>query len=146
VKVREMIKVFEKDGWRQFDTRGVIGSSSTREDRKRHSVSKLGQGHTIGNGSQNSLSIRCEGRATMISCTIIIERAGTNFSAYAPDVPGCIVAADTVEDVTTLMQEAIALHIELMRESGEEVREPGRASALPLFKRLPSDSHFYHDM
>lgn len=45
----------------------------------------------------------------MTSYTIIIERAGSNFSAYAPDLPGCIAAADTVEEVTTLMQEAIAL-------------------------------------
>lgn len=65
----------------------------------------------------------------MTSYTIIIERAGSNFSAYAPDLPGCIAAADTVEEVTNLMQEAIALHIELMRESGEAVPEPSIRAA-----------------
>jgi predicted RNase H-like HicB family nuclease len=66
----------------------------------------------------------------MTSYTIVIERAGANFSAYAPDLPGCIAAADTVEEVTTLMQEAIALHIELMRESGEGVPGPSTRAAI----------------
>ena len=66
----------------------------------------------------------------MTSYIIIIERAGSNFAAYAPDLPGCVAAADTIEEVTSLMQEAIALHIELMRESGEDVPEPSIRAAV----------------
>jgi predicted RNase H-like HicB family nuclease len=60
----------------------------------------------------------------MTQYTIIIEKAGDNFAAYAPDVPGCVAAADTVEETRELMQEALALHIDMLREMGEEVPTP----------------------
>ena len=60
----------------------------------------------------------------MTQYTIIIEKAGDNFAAYAPDVPGCVAAADTVEETRELMEEALALHIDMLREMGEEVPTP----------------------
>jgi len=60
----------------------------------------------------------------MTQYTIIIEKAGDNFAAYAPDVPGCVAAADTVEETRELMQEALALHIDMLRGMGEEVPTP----------------------
>ena len=42
---------------------------------------------------------------------IIIERTGSNFSAYSPDVPGCIATGKTVEDAERNMHEAIEMHI-----------------------------------
>ncbi len=56
--------------------------------------------------------------------TIIIERGPNNFSAYAPDFPGCVAAADTEEETIQLMQEALELHVEDMRQRGEPVPEP----------------------
>ena len=56
--------------------------------------------------------------------TIIIERGANNFSAYAPDFPGCVTAADTEEETIKLMQEALAMHIEDMRQRGEPIPEP----------------------
>jgi len=56
--------------------------------------------------------------------TIIIERGPNNFSAYAPDFPGCVAAADTEEETIKLMREALAMHIEDMRQSGEPIPEP----------------------
>lgn len=56
--------------------------------------------------------------------TIIIERGGTNFSAYAPDFPGCVAAADTQDETVALMQEALTMHIEDMRQRGEPIPEP----------------------
>ena len=53
--------------------------------------------------------------------TIIIERGPGNFSAYAPDLPGCVAAAETEEETVTLMREALALHIEDMLERGEPI-------------------------
>ena len=53
--------------------------------------------------------------------TIIIERGPGNFSAYAPDLPGCVAAAETEEETITLMREALALHIEDMLERGEPI-------------------------
>jgi predicted RNase H-like HicB family nuclease len=60
----------------------------------------------------------------MTQYTIIIEKAGDNFAAYAPDVPGCVAAADTIEETRELMQEALVLHIEMLREMGEDIPAP----------------------
>jgi predicted RNase H-like HicB family nuclease len=49
---------------------------------------------------------------------IIIEEAGENFSAYAPDLPGCIATGETREETERNMYEAIQMHLEGMREDG----------------------------
>ena len=62
---------------------------------------------------------------------IVIEDAGENFSAYVPDLPGCVSTGTSVDEVTEHIQEAIALHIESLREHGEEVPPPtSRASTV----------------
>jgi len=60
----------------------------------------------------------------MTEYTIIIEDAGSNFAAYAPDVPGCVAAGETAEETLQLMEEALALHIEMLRDMGESIPEP----------------------
>lgn len=48
---------------------------------------------------------------------VIIEKAlDGSYSAYVPDLPGCISCGDTPDEVRQLIQEAISLHLELMRE------------------------------
>jgi predicted RNase H-like HicB family nuclease len=56
--------------------------------------------------------------------SIIIERGPNNFSAYAPDFPGCVAAADTEEETIKLVREALAMHIEDMRQRGEPIPAP----------------------
>lgn len=56
--------------------------------------------------------------------TIVVERAEGNYSAYAPDLPGVVAAADTVEETERLMGEAILLYLEELRASGEAIPEP----------------------
>ncbi len=56
--------------------------------------------------------------------TVIIEHGIENFSAYAPDFPGCVAAADTEAEMLQLIKEALALHIEDMRQRGEPVPQP----------------------
>jgi len=55
---------------------------------------------------------------------IIIEEGDNNFSAYAPDLPGCISTGNTLEEVKSNMKEAIQLHIEGLKEDGIEVPLP----------------------
>lgn len=55
---------------------------------------------------------------------IVIERATNNFSAYVPDLPGCVATGDTVEEVTSEMAEAIQFHLDGLREDGLEIPEP----------------------
>jgi len=49
---------------------------------------------------------------------IIVEEAGKNYSAYSPDLPGCVATGDTREAAEQNMREAIQLHIEGLREDG----------------------------
>jgi predicted RNase H-like HicB family nuclease len=56
--------------------------------------------------------------------TIIIEQGPQNFSAYAPDFPGCVAAADTKQETVSLMKEALQMHIEDMRQRGEPIPQP----------------------
>ncbi|MBC7871858.1 MAG: type II toxin-antitoxin system HicB family antitoxin [Chitinophagaceae bacterium] len=57
---------------------------------------------------------------------IIIEKDDDtgSYGAYAPDLPGCGAAADTLEEVIELFREAVQMHIELLRETGQPVPEP----------------------
>ena len=55
---------------------------------------------------------------------VIIERAPNNYSAYVPDLPGCIATGATIEEVEREIREAIEFHIEGLRDAGEPVREP----------------------
>jgi predicted RNase H-like HicB family nuclease len=55
---------------------------------------------------------------------IVIEHAESNLSAYVPDLPGCISTGRTVEEVIRNMREAIALHLEGIREDGLPIPQP----------------------
>jgi predicted RNase H-like HicB family nuclease len=55
---------------------------------------------------------------------VIYEWTGQNYSAYAPDLPGCVAAGDTLEETERLMKEAIELYIESLKEVGQVVPEP----------------------
>lgn len=57
----------------------------------------------------------------MTEYAVVIEDTGGNFSAYVPDLPGCVSTGATVEEVTANIREAITLHIESLREHGEDV-------------------------
>ena len=59
---------------------------------------------------------------------VVIEKAENNYSAYVPDLPGCIATGKTKAEVTRNLREAIAFHIEGLREDGLPVPEP-QASA-----------------
>jgi predicted RNase H-like HicB family nuclease len=55
---------------------------------------------------------------------IVIERAATNFSAYAPDLPGCVATGDTEAEAEAQIRKAIEFHLEGIREDGDPIPEP----------------------
>jgi predicted RNase H-like HicB family nuclease len=55
---------------------------------------------------------------------IVIEQAGTNFSAYVPDLPGCVATGVTAADAEAAIREAIELHLAGMREDGLPIPAP----------------------
>ena len=55
---------------------------------------------------------------------IVIEKANGNYSAYVPDLPGCVATGDTVADVEAEIRGAIRFHIEGLKEDGLAVPDP----------------------
>ena len=55
---------------------------------------------------------------------VVIERGKTSWGAHVPDLPGCIAAGETREEVLELIREAIDLHIESLRQDGIPVPSP----------------------
>ena len=55
---------------------------------------------------------------------VIIEKGEKGYGAYVPDLPGCIAAGDTKEEVKKLIHEAIEFHIEGLREDGVQIPQP----------------------
>ncbi|MFZ5470633.1 MAG: type II toxin-antitoxin system HicB family antitoxin [Myxococcota bacterium] len=49
---------------------------------------------------------------------VVIEQAGKNYSAYSPDLPGCVATGKTREDAERKMHEAVALHVRGLIEDG----------------------------
>lgn len=55
---------------------------------------------------------------------VVFEKTENNYAAYVPDLPGCIATGKTRDDVERHIREAIAFHIDGLREQGEAVPEP----------------------
>ncbi len=55
---------------------------------------------------------------------VVIEKSLRNYSAYSPDVPGCIATGRTLDETTRNMREALEGHLEVMAEYGEPIPEP----------------------
>jgi predicted RNase H-like HicB family nuclease len=55
---------------------------------------------------------------------IVIEAAGANFSAYVPDLPGCVATGATPEAAEQAIREAIAFHLDGLREDGSPIPPP----------------------
>ncbi len=60
----------------------------------------------------------------MRTASIVIEKTGTNYAAYVPDLPGCIATGGSIEETEKLIQEAIKFHLDGLREDGLPVPAP----------------------
>ena len=60
----------------------------------------------------------------MMRYAVVIERADANYSAYVPDLPGCIATGQTVEAVESEIRAAIRFHIEGLEADGLPIPEP----------------------
>lgn len=60
----------------------------------------------------------------MIEYAVIYEWAGNNYSAYVPDLPGCITTGKTFDETERNMQEAIGLYIDTLKEEGQPIPQP----------------------
>jgi predicted RNase H-like HicB family nuclease len=55
---------------------------------------------------------------------VVVEKSENGFGAYIPDLPGCAVVAETRAEALELIREAVALHLESLREEGSPIPEP----------------------
>jgi predicted RNase H-like HicB family nuclease len=67
-------------------------------------------------------ALQCGRRA--ISYLVIVEKGDASFGAYVPDLPGCATVGETEEEAVRLIREAIALHLEALKEQGLPIPEP----------------------
>ena len=64
----------------------------------------------------------------MSGYAVIIEGEGNSFSAFVPDLPGCVATGNSVDEVEARIREAVIMHIQSLREHGEPVPEPTTAA------------------
>lgn len=65
---------------------------------------------------------------------VIFEWAGNNYSAYVPDLPGCISTAKTLEETEANIKEAIELYIDVLKEDNQPIPEPSIKGKAILIK------------
>ena len=61
---------------------------------------------------------------------VVIEKAGNGYSAYVPDIPGCVAAADSIAETEGLIREAVVLHLQMLREDGDPIPQPQTRAVL----------------
>jgi predicted RNase H-like HicB family nuclease len=55
---------------------------------------------------------------------VVIEKASTGYGAYVLDLPGCVAAAESEEEIRELIREAIELHLRALQEEGSDIPPP----------------------
>jgi len=130
--VRDVLKRLRVDGW--FVVR------QTGSHRQLHHPTKTGTVTVAGKPSKtlhpkvlaSPYGGKPKSRIREMRYWVRIYQQGKDYSAMAPDLPGCVAAGDSVEDVRELIADAIWLHLDLMRQSGEKVPAPSRHIDLDL--------------
>ncbi len=59
---------------------------------------------------------------------VVVEKGPKSFGAYVPDLPGCIAAGESREEVLALIREAIEFHLEGLKEEGQSIPDPSSSS------------------
>jgi predicted RNase H-like HicB family nuclease len=59
---------------------------------------------------------------------VVVEKGRSGYGAHVPDLPGCVAVGESRREVLKLIREAIEMHIEALRESGQVVPEPNSKS------------------
>ncbi len=127
MKVREIVKVLEEDGWFLARTRG--SHQQYKHPTKKGLVTIAGnRNDDLAPGTLNSI-LKQGGVEEMKKFLVVFEETATGFSAYSPDLEGCVATGGTREEVERNMREAIEFHLQGMREEGLPVPEPHTFSA-----------------
>ena len=115
MKVSEVLRMLQMDGWNLAATRG--------SHRQYKHASKPGRvtfpgkpGDDLAPGTLNSILKQADLKCGFMRYAIVIEQAENNFSAFVPDLPGCVATGKTIAEVETETRDAITFHVEGLRE------------------------------
>jgi predicted RNase H-like HicB family nuclease len=61
---------------------------------------------------------------------VVVEKGPSSFGAYVPDLPGCVAAGESKDEVLSLIRDAIELHLEGLKEEGQPIQPPSSTSAV----------------
>ncbi|NBS56756.1 MAG: type II toxin-antitoxin system HicB family antitoxin [Betaproteobacteria bacterium] len=59
---------------------------------------------------------------------VVVEKGPSSYGAYVPDLPGCVAAAESKDEVLALIKEAIEFHLDGLKEDGEPIPSPASTS------------------
>lgn len=71
---------------------------------------------------------------------IVIEKSETGYSAYSPDLPGCVATGKTAKEAERRMYEAVEMHIQGMLEDGTPIPEPSSSSVYAIIQKPDSQA------
>lgn len=80
-----------------------------------------------------------------LTYAVVVEQTPNNYAAYAPDVPGCVSTAKTLDEMLEMIREALVLHIELLIEDSEPVPEPRTSTGQALAEYDKQGQAEYND-
>jgi len=127
MKVKEILKLLEEDGWYLARTKG--SHRQLRHSNKPGTVTVSGKPSIdVPPGTLNSIFeaswIEEMGAIKGMRYAVIVEEGETSFGAYVPDLPGCVAVAESRAEVLRLIEEAIEFHIEGMRQDNQAIPQP----------------------
>ena len=123
MKVREVIQLLERHGWKEMRSKG--SHRHFKHPDQRWVITVPGnEGKELAPGTLNAILKKAGLKMTAKRYALVIERTSTGYSAYSPDVPGCAAVGDTEEETRASFRDALAGHFEAMRDVGEPIPEP----------------------
>jgi predicted RNA binding protein YcfA (HicA-like mRNA interferase family)/predicted RNase H-like HicB family nuclease len=126
MKVREILRILKEDGWFHVRTKG--SHHHYRHPTKPGTVTVPGNpNHDLNPKTLGSIFKQTEwagrGERTM-KYAVIVEEGPNNYSAYVPDLPGCVSTGETYDEAMRNIREAIEGHLSVMREFGDPIPPP----------------------
>jgi len=122
MRVREVVQLLEKNGWKEMRSRG--SHRHFKHPEQPYVITVPGnEGKELAPGTLNAILKKAGLAMSLRRYALVIERTSTGYSAFSPDVPRCAAAGDTEEETRRNFQDALAAHFEAMREIGEPIPE-----------------------
>ena len=117
MKVAEVLRLLHGEGWYLIATRG--SHRQFKHASKPGRVTVPGKpSDDLAPGTLNSILKQAGLKSGCMRYAVVIEKAEGNYSAYVPDLPGCVATGATIAEVESEIREAIIFHLDGLREDG----------------------------